>query len=216
MSKLISLVGQKFGRLTVLKRSEITRSSGALWECECECGGTAIADSLKLRTGHTRSCGCLKVEARPNLQHGLANKSSTYRSWKEMRQRCMNSNSDKWQWYGGRGIRICPEWDSYERFLADMGERPLKTTIDRINPDGNYEPTNCRWATAKQQAETNRGVIKPGSVPVNRTSDRDLAKMREMRAAGMKLREIAEHFGKQISVISTLINHGRNGPKRSL
>lgn len=163
-SKTINLSGMRFGRLTVLGRSQKTSNAGAVWHCVCDCGGEAHANSLKLRTGHTQSCGCLRpqVSSVLNLTHGSANKSITYRSWKEMRQRCKNPNSDKWKWYGGRGISVCPEWDDYTKFLADMGERPVGTSIDRIDPDGNYCKENCRWATAKQQAETNRGLFKPG------------------------------------------------------
>lgn len=164
MSKLISLIGEVFGRLTVQSRSLKTRSSGALWECKCSCGGFCTVDSLKLRTGWTRSCGCLKVDARPNLIHGHANKSKTYRSWKEMRQRCTNPNSIQWKWYGGRNISICKEWDDYEVFLSDMGERPDGTTLDRKDSDGNYEKVNCKWSTAKEQAITNRGCFRRGGI----------------------------------------------------
>jgi len=80
-----------------------------------------------------------------------------------MRQRCLNPQCDQWEWYGGRGIKVCERWNSFEVFLADMGERPQGTTLDRYpNNDGHYEPGNCRWATAKEQAETNRGILKAG------------------------------------------------------
>lgn len=207
MTKLIVLTGQKFGRLTVTGRSEKRRSAGALWECLCECGGVALSDSLKLRTGHTRSCGCMKVEAVPNLSHGHSG-TRTHRSWKEMRQRCLNPNSDQWQWYGGRGIGICPEWSSFERFLMDMGQRPAGKTIDRIDSDGGYEKANCRWATPTEQAETNRGGFQKNVAPANKTKENDLLLMREMRAAGMPLKAVASHFGKSSSVVSGLINHG--------
>ena len=80
-----------------------------------------------------------------------------------MRQRCTNPNGDKWKWYGGRGIEVYEAWmESFENFLSDMGERPVGRTLDRINSDGNYCKENCRWATPKEQATTNRGVFKPG------------------------------------------------------
>lgn len=207
MARFIDLVGQKFGRLTVVERSAVRKSSGALWSCVCECGGKATVNSLKLRTGHTASCGCLKVEAVPNLRHGYSG-TRTHRSWKEMRQRCLNPKSDKWQWYGGRGISVCAEWDDFEQFLIDMGERPIGMTLDRIDSDGNYKKDNCRWANPKQQAETNRGVFKAGRTANNITPQEVIDQMRLMKNQGAKLKEIAAVFHKNESVISGLINHG--------
>ena len=166
----VDVAGQKFGRLTVLGAADRTSPAGKLWRCQCECGGETVTTSLKLRNGHTKSCGCLVRERLIHRTHGLSNSGRTYKTWKEMRQRCTNPNADQFKWYGGRGISVCGRWDSYENFLADMGERPAGTTLDRINGDGNYEPMNCRWATAKQQAETNRGVFKAGLVPWNKRS----------------------------------------------
>lgn len=206
MGHLVNLSGQKFGRLTVVQKSEQKQISGALWDCSCECGGKATVNSLKLRTGHTGSCGCLKVEAVPNFRHGHSG-TRTHRSWKEMRQRCLNPKSDKWEWYGGRGIVVCAEWDSFEQFLLDMGERPIGMTLDRINPDGDYKKDNCRWATPKQQAETNRGVFKKNCVANNKTPQEVIIQMRLMRHQGAKLKEIAAVFHKDLSVVSRLINH---------
>lgn len=165
MGAIVLLDSMRFGRLTVLGRSTKKSNVGAVWDCVCDCGGSASVNSLKLRTGHTKSCGCLKREVieetqAQNLKHGMANKTKTYKTWKCMRHRCNNENSDQWEWYGGRGIKICKQWDDFEVFLADMGERPIGTTIDRIDSDGDYEPSNCRWATPKQQAENNRGCFK--------------------------------------------------------
>ena len=98
----------------------------------------------------------------------MANKSKTYRTWKEMRQRCGNPNADQYKWYGGRGVKICERWSDFVNFLVDMGERPEGKTIDRIDSDKDYEPSNCRWATPKEQAETNRGVFKKGHKPWNK------------------------------------------------
>lgn len=169
MGKAVEVTGLRFGTLVVVGRSERTSSAGALWICRCDCGGETVTTSLKLRNGHTKSCGCHRRSILINYKHGHANKSRTYRTWKEMRQRCLNPKSDKWQWYGGRGITIAQEWGSYPRFLSDMGERPEGTTLDRLDSDGNYCKNNCRWATPKQQAETNRGVIAKGTVPHNAT-----------------------------------------------
>jgi hypothetical protein len=167
MTRLINISGQKFNRLIALKIFD-SKPSGVRWLCKCECGGETIVNSLKLRTGKTTSCGCFKKENPPRLLHGCANKSPTYRTWKEMRQRCKNPNATQYKWYGAKGINIDSKWDEYANFVLDMGERPKGKTIDRIDPDKNYNKENCRWATAKEQAETNRGCFKKGQIPWNK------------------------------------------------
>lgn len=158
MSRAVNLENVRFNKLTVLKRDGGNKN--ATWLCQCDCGNKTIVSTTHLKSGHTKSCGCVRIAniSVVNKTHGRANKSRTYRSWKELRQRCLNPNSDKWKWYGQKGITVAPEWNNYEVFLRDMGERPANKTIDRINPNWGYYPENCRWATAKEQAETNRGV----------------------------------------------------------
>lgn len=160
--KALDLTGQKFGKLTVICRSEKRSLAGAIWDCKCECGGSTSANTLKLRKGNTKSCGCHRRAILTNLKHGLSNRSRTYKSWKEMRNRCNNPNAQNYKWYGGRGITVCPEWDDYTVFLSDMGERPDGKTLDRMDSDGNYEKLNCKWSTPKEQAMTNRGCFQPG------------------------------------------------------
>lgn len=185
--KPINVIGMRFGKLTVTCRSEKTSSAGALWVCNCDCGGSTITTSLKLRSGHTSSCGCMRKAASQSLvTHGQSNKTKTYRTWKEMRQRCMNPNSDKWKWYGGRGIKICDRWSDYAMFLEDMGERPEGKTIDRIDNDGDYEPNNCHWAT---QLEQTRKQSK------NTLNEITVIQLRIDRASGMTYQAIAEKYG---------------------
>jgi hypothetical protein len=158
MSKLIDNTGLRFGRLIALRYSHIG-PAGAHWLCQCDCGSTTITSSNHLRTGHTTSCGCVHLEALQRSQqpkHGhfrQQRQSPTYVSWRSMINRCTNPRAIGFQYWGGRGITVCERWlHSFEAFLEDMGERPEGKTLDRWpDPDGNYEPGNCRWSTAKEQ-----------------------------------------------------------------
>jgi len=162
----LDLHGVVFSRLTAIKKVGKDAHGNLLWLCRCSCGNerTVICDNL--RRGLTKSCGCLHREmvairaATFRLTHGHARKgliSPTWRSWHCMVLRCKYPSARNYKYYGGRGITVCDRWrESFINFLSDMGERPQGKSIDRINTDGNYEPTNCRWATAKEQVANRR------------------------------------------------------------
>lgn len=150
--------GDRFGRLVVEVPYTRSSSRGRVHICRCDCGAIREVTTESLRSGNTRSCGCLQREVARAWQtrHGHARRGDnpetrTYVSWQNMRQRCRNPSHPRWTDWGGRGITVCDRWNSFENFLADMGERPEGTTLDRINGDGNYEPSNCRWADITTQ-----------------------------------------------------------------
>ena len=159
------LTGRRFWRLMVIGSSG-SKDGQSFWECLCECGQTTVVCGGKLKSGHTRSCGCLvkdtvaKLGLASRLTHGHSiNRQQTlaYRTWHGMIQRCENPNHQAYGYYGGRGIMVCEHWrKSFQAFLADMGMPPEGKSLDRIDNDGNYERENCRWATKDQQLSNRR------------------------------------------------------------
>lgn len=162
MTKVIDITGHRFGRLVVVEQAgwHIPKKGKrvSLWRCTCDCGKSINIKKPYLTSGDTNSCGCLRQEVASALKksHGLAHESTTYDIWVLMRQRCSNPRASGFKYYGGRGVKVCRRWDSYQAFLSDMGERPDGLTLDRIDPFGDYEPNNCRWATWEQQQKNKR------------------------------------------------------------
>ena len=159
--KAIDLTGQRFGKLTVIEKAE-TLNKNARFKCRCDCGNEMIVESQKLRNGKTNSCGCLRIEAikKANTTHGQT-KTRLYRIWHSMKSRC-NYDFKGSERYYGKGIKVCEDWEnSFESFrdwAMDNGYTD-DLTIDRIDSDGNYEPSNCRWA-GKLTQDNNRSSNK--------------------------------------------------------
>lgn len=149
----LDLLGKQFGSWTVLRetaRPAGLRWQGTFWLCRCVCGREETINGGRLNAGRMKR-GCQICAGRGHNKRGKC--SPTYNSWRAMRARCLRPDNAGYPQYGGRGIKVCDRWrDSFSNFLADMGERPTGTSLDRINNNGNYEPTNCRWAGSKTQA----------------------------------------------------------------
>jgi hypothetical protein len=146
----------RFGRLLAIRRIGKDRNRNAIWLCRCDCGNEASVMARELKSGRTKSCGCFRAEIGKRVAiHGQSG-TKTYKIWKGMHNRCTNEKQAGWENYGGRGIEICERWLDFSNFVSDMGEAPEGHSIDRIDCNGNYEPGNCRWATAHQQAANKR------------------------------------------------------------
>lgn len=197
------LTGKKFGRLTVVGFSHLTKWRDACWTCRCSCGKTTAVRGCHLRAGNTGSCGCWQHETRIKngheygyFKHGHTagrTESAEYKCWSSMKNRCYNKNDRRYKDYGGRGITICKRWlNSFEDFYSDVGPRPGPGySLDRISNNGNYCRSNIRWATRKQQQR-------------NQRSNRLI----EFQNERLCVAEWAERLGLTHSIILSRLNRG--------
>ena len=210
----IDLTGKRFSRLRVLGYSH-NHNNGSFWKCKCDCGKTKITSLNNLRQGHTKSCGCFARDTVVKINKSRATHNETktkfYVVWRNMRNRCLSKKSNQFKNYGGRGIKICKKWEKFENFKRDM----LPTykeglSLDRINNNGNYSPSNCRWATIKTQSQNKRINKKYKGVCISEHSrrlggHRDLVHRRLKlgwtlkRACETPMKDIKLYNGKRLS-----------------
>lgn len=158
MSRFIDLTGERFGRLVVIKRVGKNKQGKSLWLCRCDCGNEIIVRGSDLKSGNTKSCGCLQKEKSStcNTKHGHSD-TEIYRSWHDMIRRCNNPNCKQYKDYGGRGIQVCKRWMKFENFLEDMiNSWEPGLTLERTDNKRGYYPDNCEWVTRQEQQRNTR------------------------------------------------------------
>ena len=202
--KKLELIGEKFGKLSVIAEGE--RKAGRTnWVCRCECGGEVTVGVGSLRSGNSKSCGCSRIEHLRSMDRSSFKRKTgpregskihhpLYATWQAMIRRCYSPSEASYRNYGGRGIGVCEEWrNDFWSFVRDMGDRPKGTSIDRIDNDMWYEPSNCRWATPVEQTRNRR---------CNVLDEADVSFIRTLLSFGMTPTAIGSEYGLGASRIS--------------
>lgn len=162
MRKLIERAGRRYGRLLITTREPNDARGNTRWRYLCDCGTVGSLKGSALDGGNTKSCGCLRKDGQSHVNHGHSHRgrmTATYRTWLALRQRVSNPKDASYPNYGGRGIQVCNRWrESFENFLADMGEKPAGLSIERQDNEGHYTPDNCVWADRHTQNKNRRGL----------------------------------------------------------
>lgn len=183
------LSGQVFGKWSVVSWDH-KRSATQFWKCVCQCGTKAIVNGDSLKKGLSASCGCAAKDW--CRTHGMEH-TATYTCWAAMKQRCQNKKNKFYDRYGGRGIKVCDQWQTFDGFFADMGVKPAGLQIERKDNDGDYEPGNCIWATRKAQIRNRSTTVKVGSESVGAIAERTgipVKRLRERKKAGISGEEL--------------------------
>lgn len=195
--KVSDLVGLRYSKLVVLSRDNNDHSNNTRWLCQCDCGQTKVVLGTNLKSGAVKSCGCFQKEVNGSwhITHGMS-RTPTYRIWDGMIRRCNDPKKPEFKWYGGKGIKVCDKWEKFAGFFEDMGVRPEGLTIDRIDSNGDYGPSNCRWISMKENLRNRSCVIL------------DTEKAEEIRAlldtTKLSQKEIASLFNVDPSIISNI------------
>jgi len=195
MPAFIDRTNQKYNLLTVTSRAP-NKGQQVMWNCACSCGGITIVAGGSLQSGNTRSCGCTRGAA--IAKHGMT-KTRIYRVWINMKRRTSNPNHGHYHRYGGRGISVCNEWQDFVPFQAWATSNGYtdKLTIDRIDNNGNYKPSNCRWATRAEQAQ---------NTSLTKLTEDDIPVIRVMVNDGWSKRKVSKLFNVSDNTISSIVN----------